>query len=106
MDQTWWLPQQRVGTPALDIYVVQTPSDSGGERYYISNDQFHCNVRVCNVSISEHPAAERYWLNTELTSFYEAYGDDWNVTVRPHRWEARHGNGFEPTDVSRLRPGY
>ncbi|CAE7675367.1 unnamed protein product [Symbiodinium microadriaticum] len=113
MDQTWWLPQQRVGTPALDIYVVQTPSDSGGERYYISNDQFHCNVRVC----------KRYWLNTELTSFYEvpfgqsrakvpigsanylsrAYGDDWNVTVRPHRWEARHGNGFEPTDVSRLR---
>eukprot|EP00439_Symbiodinium_sp_Y106_P038684 s853_g4.t1 len=113
MDQTWWLPQQRVGTPALDIYVVQTPSDSGGERYYISNDQFHCNVRVC----------KRYWLNTELTAFYEvpfgqsrakvpigsadylsrAYGDDWNITVRPHRWEARHGNGFEPTDVSRLR---
>ncbi|CAE7533044.1 unnamed protein product [Symbiodinium sp. CCMP2456] len=113
MDQTWWLPQQRVGTPALDIYVVQTPSDSGGERYYISNDQFHCNVRVC----------KRYWLNAELTGFYEvpfgqsrakvpigsadylsrSYGDDWNITVRPHRWEARHGNSFEPTDVTRLR---
>ncbi|CAE7394439.1 unnamed protein product [Symbiodinium natans] len=61
MDQSWWLPQQRVGTPALDIYVMQTPSDAGGERYYISNDLFHCNPRSCR----------RYWLNTELAAFYE-----------------------------------
>ena len=51
-DQTWWLPQQRIGTPALDIYVVQTPEAScskGGEatcKSYRSSN--HCKwVQLC-----------------------------------------------------------
>ena len=27
--RSWWLPQQRVGTPSLDIYVLQNPEESG-----------------------------------------------------------------------------
>ena len=28
-DQSWWLPQQRVGTPQLDIYLVQNEEGNG-----------------------------------------------------------------------------
>eukprot|EP00435_Cladocopium_sp_Y103_P038043 s2336_g10.t1 len=113
VDQSWWLPQQRVGTPALDIYVVQTPEASQSERYYISNDVFHCNTLSCT----------QYWTRWELSEFYDVpfglstakvprgaawyldrvYGADWNVTVRPHNYASQHGEGFEPMDVSLLK---
>ncbi|CAE8660530.1 unnamed protein product, partial [Polarella glacialis] len=114
VDQSWWLPQQRVGAPALDVYVLENPEEGqGAERHYISNDEFHCNKKVCT----------QKWRAAELASFYmvpfgdgqvrvpvgapdylsRVYGDDWNTTVRPHRWAAAHGEGFEAIPVSHLR---
>ncbi|CAK8996601.1 unnamed protein product [Durusdinium trenchii] len=112
VDQSWWLPQQRVGTPSLDIYLVQTPEDGRAERMYISNDVFHCNELSC----------QQYWNRWELQSFYEVpfgltvarvpsgaasylervYGWDWNITVRPHGWASQHGEGFEAKEVASL----
>lgn len=51
-DQTWWLPQQRIGTPALDIYVVQTPEafcSKGAEATWKSyRSSNHCKwVQLC-----------------------------------------------------------
>eukprot|EP00930_Biecheleria_cincta_P078172 TRINITY_DN65581_c0_g1_i1.p1 TRINITY_DN65581_c0_g1~~TRINITY_DN65581_c0_g1_i1.p1 ORF type:complete len:316 (+),score=33.99 TRINITY_DN65581_c0_g1_i1:56-949(+) len=112
-DQSWWLPQQYVGTPSLDIYLMQTPGEGqGADRHYVSNTEFHCNVRSCI----------QFWKQSELQSFYEvpfglgsamvpfgaadylerAYGDDWNVTVRPHRWASQHGETFEATEVAKI----
>ena len=27
------------------------------------------------------------------------YGEDWNITVRPHNWASQHGEGFEATEA-------
>mmetsp|Transcript_113216 Transcript_113216/g.365833 ORF Transcript_113216/g.365833 Transcript_113216/m.365833 type:complete len:545 (-) Transcript_113216:101-1735(-) len=112
MDQSWWLPQQRVGSPSLDVYLVQSPVDNVEQRYYISNEEYHCNAKVCT----------QVWKDVELGAFQEVpfglsrvkvpvgapayltrvYGHDWNTTVRAHGWVARLGLGFEPLDVARL----
>merc|ERR1712232_152421 len=65
-DQRWWLPQQRVGTPALDIYIVQGPGTGGGaDRYYVSNEEYHCNRKVC----------VQVWKAPELAAFQDtAFG--------------------------------
>ena len=48
LDQSWWLPQQFVGTPSLDVYVVETPRGPGStsDCHYVSNAVFHCNDRL------------------------------------------------------------
>lgn len=113
-DQAWWLPQQFVGTPALDVYIVETPEAQGRrERRYVSNEEFHCNARVC----------DQVWQPQELAGFASVafgagsvrvpsgagaylsrvYGADWNATVRPHRWASRFGGGFAPVEVRLLR---
>mmetsp|Transcript_108499 Transcript_108499/g.350094 ORF Transcript_108499/g.350094 Transcript_108499/m.350094 type:complete len:140 (+) Transcript_108499:222-641(+) len=115
LDQTWWLPQQFVGSPALDVYVVETPESRGQrDRHYVSNEEFHCNERVCT----------QVWRPSELASFASVpfgsgharvpvgaatylgrvYGDDWNTTIRPHRWASHHGlaASFVPIDVQSL----
>jgi len=111
-DQTWWLPQRRVGTPALDVYILEAAGADASKRHYVSNEEFHCNSNVCT----------QYWTQAELSEFNEVvfglsrvavpagaqsyldrvYGDDWNRTVRPHRWAEIHGHGFQAVDVVRL----
>merc|ERR1711920_982984 len=96
---------KRVGTPSLDIYILQTPDPLGtSERLYVSNEEYHCNPQVCTV-----------WQASELKSFVNVtfgegwvlapigapsflsrvYGADWNVTVRAHNWALVQGKGFE-----------
>ncbi|CAK0834025.1 unnamed protein product, partial [Prorocentrum cordatum] len=99
-----WLPQQRVGKPSLDIFVVETPSQKPEDRYYISNDEFHCNKKVCTqvwkagelASLrSVAFGAGSVWVPIGASSYLSrVYGEDWSVTVRPHRWAAELGHGF------------
>eukprot|EP00928_Gymnodinium_smaydae_P032368 TRINITY_DN23463_c0_g1_i1.p1 TRINITY_DN23463_c0_g1~~TRINITY_DN23463_c0_g1_i1.p1 ORF type:complete len:592 (+),score=91.16 TRINITY_DN23463_c0_g1_i1:142-1917(+) len=113
-DQTWWLPQHRIGTPSLDVYVVDHTANGAGEQAYVSNEDFHCNLKICT----------QLWFSSELESFRQVqfgsskvwvpigassyldrvYGTDWNTTVRSHRWASDNqlGHGFEATDVSLL----
>eukprot|EP00928_Gymnodinium_smaydae_P048107 TRINITY_DN32147_c0_g1_i1.p1 TRINITY_DN32147_c0_g1~~TRINITY_DN32147_c0_g1_i1.p1 ORF type:complete len:616 (+),score=125.20 TRINITY_DN32147_c0_g1_i1:48-1895(+) len=116
-DQSWWLPQQRVGTPSLDIYIVQTPAgpESTADVHYVSNERFHCSERRCDA----------IWRPGELDAFAEVpfghgrarvpigaephltrvYGDDWRDTIRPHRDDVASGRGFEPIPASTLPAG-
>eukprot|EP00929_Paragymnodinium_shiwhaense_P072071 TRINITY_DN36587_c0_g1_i2.p1 TRINITY_DN36587_c0_g1~~TRINITY_DN36587_c0_g1_i2.p1 ORF type:complete len:537 (+),score=111.32 TRINITY_DN36587_c0_g1_i2:125-1735(+) len=107
-DPTWWLPQRRVGTPSLDIYIVhQDLQGGGGHRQYLSNAVFHL-----------HGMRRYTWFSEELDSFERVpfgstqvrvprgsvayldrvYGADWNDLVRPHGWDSETTD-FEPLGV-------
>ena len=113
-DQSWWLPQRRLGSPTMDIYIVQSPEAGGGpKRYYVSNEEFHCNERVCTqvwgaeemLPLLEVPFGEGLVRAPAGAAAYlsRVYGDDWNTTVRPHGWMDRQGRGFDALDVRSLK---
>lgn len=108
-NQNYWLPQRRVGLPSLDVYLLEFTTRNG-ELVYLSNEEFHCNMVRC----------VQRWQASELSSFRSvpfglskvrvpigaesyldrAYGPDWNLTVRPHRWAAEQH--FEARDARHL----
>merc|ERR1712232_939098 len=97
-DPSWWLPQRRVGTPSLDIYIVHKHLEQFGvERQYLSNAIFHLQGMrqytwmlhelegVQNVPFGETvvpvPVGSVAYLN-------RVYGPDWADVVRPHGWDS------------------
>ena len=50
------------------------------------------NFQVVFLWISQVPRGAVWYLQ-------RVYGEDWNITVRPHNWASQHGEGFEATDA-------